>query len=232
MLRLALLVSLLVAPVASAKKPDPGYAAAFEQASAAPAEPRAVPEATEPLAWEVGQWVALRLTDASGRVGYRRSSIVAHDECGWWLEAVTTTGTTGQILKVCYAVPAWPRPDTTEPIVRVIRTRNGTGKPTTVDLRTPEGAELAARMGRQFAGAFQPLHYDESVAPGTIAVAGGTFEGSRKVTIEATALGQALVGSGWVHGAVPIFGVVKAESGGVQTELVDYGLTGATSILP
>ena len=232
MRRFVAIVCLVFALDAYAKK-GPDYLAVHQQVSTAPAAPHAVaaPASAEPLPWAVGQWIALKETDASGNVSYRRTSIVAHDDCGWWLEAVTTTAGSGEILKLCYSVPAWPRPDTTERIVQVVKTKEHFDKPTVLDLRTPKGAEIADQIGHYFAGAFQPLTYDDTTAPTAITVASGSFDGCRKVVVEARAGETIISGSAWVHSSVPVFGLVQGEAGGVVTEIVDYGLTGATSLL-
>jgi len=223
---LAVVLCVSLAPVAWAKKTLPVYAEVYEQATAAQEAPRDVPEpaSSEPLAWEVGQWAVYKNTDANGRVTYHRSSIVGHDECGWWAEIVNSSGTTGSILKVCYSVPPWPRPDTTEGIVRVVETQHGAGKKGVFDLRVEADAREAARIDEQFEGAFRPATYDDTVSPGTIRVDSGVFAGCRGVKVEAKVNGEVVKGTGWTHASVPIFGAVKTEISGIVTEIVDYGV--------
>jgi len=225
---LSVVLGVSMAAVAFAKPPPPApdYAALFQELSAPPAAPHLVPApaAADPLPWAVGQWARFKNTNPeSGAVTYHRTSIVGHDDCGWWVESVSTTGDSGSVLKICYKVPAWPRPETTEPIVQVIEARDGDEKPVVVDIRTKKGAKMAGQLGNLFRGAFQPLTYTEGAAPESITVESGTFEGCSRVDVEASAMTTRVTGVGWVHPAVPVFGTVNGQVGGILTEVVDFG---------
>lgn len=214
------------------KGEDPGYAPIREQLAAAPAAPHqvAAPDSPEPTPWAVGQWTAVKVTDPQGSVSWRRTAIVAHDDCGWWAEAVTLADGGDEILKVCYSSPPWPRTeDDLYTIVKVIIVQEGTKKPQVVDLTTRKGTEGAAWHLHH---AFQPLSYDASNETASVEGPAGAFDGCLKAKVEGPDGDPESAGTAWVHSSVPVFGIVKAEYGGRVTELVDFGLTGAATLLP
>ncbi len=192
----------------------------------------------EPMPWAPGQWTLYKRTDKKGRVSLEKLQIVAKDACGFQVESIqwTKDGLTG--TRICYAeMPiAWTKTEAINQatdLVRVFTTWSEGSDPMTIDLSTPEGAMMRGMMRVIGHGMMATLTLDLEAGGETITVEAGTFAETIHVEGRMQLGPLKLDVSSRAHPGVPINGNVRLESSdGSVTELVDFGLSGATAMVP
>ncbi len=206
-------------------------------ASQAPAS-RDVPRAAlEPRPWQVGQWTLYR-TVHDGKPGYEKLSIVAHDDCGFWLEQVRQDYYHRSITKICYARMPW-LPDTsgnyvanTMDLVQVMVSQGDRGRPQVWDFRKNPQMKESMKLLAQSVVSFDWVNKD-SLPREDVAVPAGRFAGAATFPITVTVLWKTITVTTRIHADVPVYGIVRSDaSTGQSSELLAFGDTGAESVLP
>lgn len=184
-----------------------------------------------PLKWAVGQWTLTRTVNQKGEPSYTRTAVVAHDAGGWWIEMETQDYYRRSFTKVLYA----SMPTTVDEAldaVRKIVTREE-GKPEQVMDFTKDDPSIAfAKLLAKKYMTVGVAAIPEGAAREDAKVPAGTFRGCGKFDSKVDFAGLFSVqATTWFHPAVPLSGAVRsvANDGKLTTELVDYGLSGATS---
>jgi hypothetical protein len=232
--RLILLVTVVSACGASIR---PAYKTDVDTQLAAKASPRELPPASlEPRPWKVGQWAMYRTMD-DGKPGYEKWSIVGEDDCGVWIETVSQDYYHRTVSKVCYARMPW-LPDSKGNIVadaidlvQVMITRSDDNAPQTFDLRENPGMKDAMKMFATTMVSFQ-WHNNDALPREDVVVPAGRFGGAAAFPLTVSVMWKTITVTTLVHAAVPVYGVVsQAASTGRTSELVDFGDSGAVSML-
>ncbi|GEM_PF-2885752 len=194
--------------------------------------------AIDPMPWKPGQWALYKRTDKKGRVTLEKLSVVEMAPCGFQVESLqwSSQGLSG--TRICYAeMPiAWTKTEAINQatdLVRVFTTWTEGNAPMTIDLGTPEGAMMRGMMRVIGHGMMSTLRLDLTAGGETVTVPAGTFAGTIHVDGRMTLGPIKLDVEGRAHPGVPINGNVRTTaSDGSTNELIDFGLTGATSRIP
>jgi hypothetical protein len=231
------LVVLVLALALAACGPSikPAMKSATDQLAAAPragARDVGAERQLSPVRWAVGQWTLSRTVNEKGEPSYVRTAVVGREDGGWWVEMETQDYYKHAFTKVLYA----SMPTTVDEAfdaVRKIVTRNEEGKKDQVmDFAKDDPAmAIAKRFVKQYM-TVGVAAVPEGVAREDAAVPAGKFRGCARFETKVDIAGLFSVeATSWFHPAVPLSGSVKSVSkdGKWTTELVDYGLTGATS---
>jgi hypothetical protein len=187
------------------------------------------PTRFDPKPWAVGQWIAIR-AKVRGETVVQRTSVVAKDARGFWIETDTQDYHHLNLTKILFATqPHTANEALDSALAAVVRedaqpiksgdfadaSKTGLSKETlTAEIQNVVQASDEQQTGRE----------NQTVTAGTffrcIAYEGLFADGAYSKTVH-----------GWAHPDVPLVGVVKAASddGEVTIELLDYGDTGATS---
>jgi hypothetical protein len=200
------------------------------------AEPRAQPRdvATEkkiaPLKWSVGQWTLTRHLNDKGEVSFVRTAIVGKEGGGYWIEMETQDWYHHAITKVLYAgMPT--NADEALDSVRKIVVRSDDKPEQVMDFTKDDPAmAIVKRFSKQYMK-IGVAAVPEQASREDAKVPAGNFRGCAKFTSTVEVGPFSSEATTWFHPAVPLSGGVKAASsdGKWSMELVDYGLTGATS---
>lgn len=222
-------------------KPPAEYAEFIEHAESLPADKHAIPAPlveAEPMPWAVGQWALYEFTDKKGRVAYEKRMVVAKDECGWWVESVSQDDKHRTVSKICFTDMPEVETDlekTTKgamDLVQVMITQTDGKKASVLDFRTPEGQMMRQMSGALLADAIEQWDWSASQPTEDVTVEGGSFSGAIKSDFDFRVAMVRVSGTSWVHPAVPVNGLVKLVTDkGETTELVDFGMEGAESLL-
>lgn len=180
------------------------------------------------MPWQVGQWVtyAMRSDDA---VTIATLKLIGKDSTGFWYESENYTPYEGRdnptIIKV--HVSGY-RPGDAASIgnLELSQMAAQTGDEAPQSLPT-WAASLAGGI------AFEVKVTSTDASPQTVRVPGGTFTNAQRVEGDASFGPWSAASTTFMHSAVPIWGYVKLQSddGEQETVLIDYGYTGATSIM-
>jgi hypothetical protein len=229
------LAALAFALAACGPSIQPAMKSATDQLGAAPrASPRdlATEKKLTPLKWAVGQWTLSRTVNEKGEPSYVRTAVVGREQGGWWIEMETQDYYRHSFTKILYA--AMPtNVDEAFDSVRKMVTRHEEGKPDQVmDFSKDDpGMALAKRFVKQYMTVGVATLPDGATREDA-SVGAGRFRGCARFDTKVDLAGLfAVEATSWFHPAVPLSGSVKSVSkdGKWTTELVDYGLTGATS---
>ncbi len=175
--------------------------------------------AAGPLEPHVGEWVEYAVSDAEVKTRMRMSVLAAPGEAAgrYWLE-VATVGET--MLPTALKLLVHGSPSQPGDIERMLLYAAGQAP---IDVPIDEARE---QMEADRAAA---THVQvKKLGKADVKVPGGTFAAERlRVKGEA---GQTQL---WLaRGAVPLWGLVRAQSGGRTIELMQFGKTGAHSVIP
>lgn len=233
--RLSLPAAVLVL-AACAPSIDPQMKAATDALlAAAPASKTLPPPAAyAPMPWRAGQWIVMRMDHAKDGPSVMRLSILSEGPEGFWVETETQDYRHHTISKALYAHMPTNADDGIAALKKMIMKQDD--RPAeTFDFGPAggPGAALMKSMMRSMAlGTYAPT--DATKMPKEdVSVTAGTFLAAARHP----AIGQfgpmRIETTGWFHPGVPINGFVKSVStdGSFTMELVDFGLTGATSRL-
>ncbi len=169
----------------------------------------------------VGQWVEYRDLDAEGQPSRRKQKIVGAEAGAYWVELETESYDGSNVIKALIALDDWAKPDNIE-IRRIIIQPAG---------EAPQ--ELPVLIGQLAAkpllAAFRSQTTEGPME--SVSVPAGVFE-ARRVTSEAETIFGTSRATAWVNGKVPVTATVKVETDdGGRAELVDFGTSGATSVI-
>ena len=122
--------------------------------------------------------------------------------------------------------------EASEAILRVV-SKSDDKEAQTIDLTSGPLANFQRSMFKSVA---QNAVVSSDVAQASkedVTVPAGTFQGAAKISVTASFAGMSQKSTSWFHPAVPINGAVKGASddGKWKLDLLDYGMTGATSKL-
>ncbi len=179
--------------------------------------------------WTVGQWVLVK-NRIKGEPSVLKMSIVGKEARGIWLESETWDYRQHAITKMLYARQP-VRPEEALDAVLVVVTQSEGEPPQTMDFSDPRNP-MAGMMKGMMKGMLKDTSPDPARLAGreTVTVPAGTFRGCAAYAAKGP---DGKDHKGHVHPAVPVNGIVKAESidGDTAVELLDYGETGATSAI-
>ena len=198
-------------------------------------------ETLEPRRWDVGQWVLYKVSTHK-RLGYVKHAIVADARCGFWLETtlVMAEYEDRTAFKVCLERELDPAVDVSE------QKRLFSGylskkseRVTARDLADPKNDDTLTTVAHTLEG-FPIFARRGAIDEGRneMVVAAGQFAGVHHVPAKMWLDGAAYDGILEFHAEVPLGGVIKATAYNdndepvFETELLDYGLTGAKTELP
>jgi hypothetical protein len=227
--RHALIVSLLAASFLSACAPsiDPAAKADIDKRIAALGAPRqqyTAPAGFQPLPFAAGQWTRHKLVDDKGQPSFMTYKILSQEADAFWLEIVTEAYTGRTIMKMLVAIPNRMDPSSVD--LRAVSLKDRDGRVTNIDgpvlsmLRSTYQSTLST-----LTISWQGLPQEDAAVPA------GTFAGCFRARTDAAWGPYHSANTSWSHAAVPLSGLVKSQGIDKPTsmELVDFGLSGATS---
>ena len=214
---------------------QPQMKAATDALLAKPHETRTVAasSALEPKPWKVGQWIMARTLNDKQEPAVMKISIVGEEGGGLWIETEIQDFYQHNVSKVLYSRQPKNKDDAGE-VVRKIVSKKDDEKVQVIDLTddSPGVALMKGMMKSMLSGVYV------SVTPGAVkenvTVPAGTFAGCAAISATAKFGPSSTETKSWFHPEAPINGVVKSISakGDWTYELLAYGTTGATSVLP
>jgi hypothetical protein len=183
-----------------------------------------------PVKWSVGQWTLTRSVNEKGEPTFTRTAVVARENGGYWIESETQDWYSHSFTKVLYAgVPT--NVDEAFDLVRKIVTRADDKPEQVLDFSKDDpGMAIAKRFVKQYMKVGLAAVPDQASREDA-KVPAGTFRGCAKFNTKVEFGPFSMEATNWFHPGVPLSGSVKSAStdGKWTQELVDYGLTGATS---
>jgi hypothetical protein len=234
-MRKSILLGLALALGACSPSINPQMKAATDGLSAqfqANARSAAVPASYEPIKWGVGQWIVMRTTNEKGEVAIQRISVVGEEAGGVWLEFESQDYHHHTITKILYNKMPRTVDEASDAILKVV-TKSDDKQVQTIDMTS---GPLAGLQKSMFKSVAQNAVVSSDVAQASkedVTVPAGTFQGAAKFSVTASFAGMSQKSTSWFHPAVPINGAVKgvSDDGKWKLDLLDYGMTGATSKL-
>lgn len=206
---------------------DPAAKADIDKRVAALGAPRqqyTAPAGFQPLPFAAGQWTRHKLVDDKGQPSFMTYKVLAQEGDAFWLEVVTEAYSGRTIMKMLVAIPNRMDPSSID--LRAVSMKDKDGRVTNIDgpvlsmLRSSYQSTLST-----LTISWQGLPQEDAAAPA------GTFAGCFRARTDATWGPWHSANTSWSHAAVPLSGLVKSQGVDKPTsmELVDFGLTGATS---
>ncbi|MCX7736922.1 MAG: hypothetical protein N2319_09430 [Candidatus Kapabacteria bacterium] len=182
---------------------------------------------SKPMPLKVGQWV-LQGSNNEGKKSVNKISIVGQEQGGWIFEFYSLTESeenwNQMLIKGLETANETKNMDEIDIVWVKIKDKDG-------NVSSIDGMVLSLSKGmyKQTLSSLN-LKLTSGSNGGTVTVPAGTFNGTYKAKAEVTVLGRKYTTDAWYHSDVPINGMVKAVSddGKIVTELLDFGLTGAT----
>jgi len=182
------------------------------------------PTATAPLPPAVGQWTQHVMVDDQGRPSFLTMKLVGEDLGSYWLELLEETYSGRRITKLLIYFG-----DRSALDIRAIKTRVGIG-PVKEATREELGASRTTWAGilSMLAAGWEGSPQEEARAPA------GIFAGAYKRQSEPGWGPQLSASTLWLHPAVPLSGLVRAQATPRKNrlELIAFGERGAVSELP
>lgn len=174
---------------------------------------------------KVGQWTEYKDVDSDGSVIRRVQKVVGEEGGAYWIETESENYEGKTAVKVLVAVQDWNRPEGIE-IRRVITQPVG-------EQAQEVPTFLAKAVAQPITSAIMATVAVPNEPNETVTVPAGRFETRKMPT---TGLSLPFIGdtagTAWVNTTVPLSAAVKFESkNGFRSELIDFGETGATSII-
>ncbi|HVX94259.1 MAG TPA: hypothetical protein VHK47_05040 [Polyangia bacterium] len=206
---------------------DPAAKADIDKRVAALGAPRqqyTAPAGFQPLPFAAGQWTRHKLVDDKGQPSFMTYKVLAQEGDAFWLEVVTEAYSGRTIMKMLVAIPNRMDPSSID--LRAVSMKDKDGRVTNIDgpvlsmLRSSYQSTLST-----LTISWQGLPQEDAAVPA------GTFAGCFRARTDATWGPWHSANTSWSHAAVPLSGLVKSQGVDKPTsmELVDFGLTGATS---
>jgi hypothetical protein len=206
---------------------DPAAKADIDKRVAALGAPRqqyTAPAGFQPLPFAAGQWTRHKLVDDKGQPSFMTYKVLAQEGDAFWLEVVTETYSGRTIMKMLIAIPNRMDPSSVD--LRAVSMKDKDGRVTNIDgpvlsmLRSSYQSTLST-----LTISWQGLPQEDAAVPA------GTFAGCFRARTDATWGPWHSANTSWSHAAVPLSGLVKSQGVDKPTsmELIDFGLTGATS---
>ncbi len=183
------------------------------------------PIQAEPLPPKVGQWVKIKTVDKKGLPGFSTYKIIGEQDGAIWYEVEQEQYSGRSVIKMLIVLN---RSDISATEIRQVIQWHGKGKPIVMD-----EAALALTRG-MFRKTLNMMTISwENMPKEDVTVPAGEFKQSFKFSAK-TSIGLfSFKSENWCHPEVPINGIVKSEGeNGFKMELVDFGHSGATSVIP
>lgn len=192
--------------------------------------PRRVPppRSDSPIELAVGQWTRHKIRYSNGRESELTYQIVDAARGGYWIEVINGPPAAGTVVQVLTRVRDRENLQSAQIVAARVRMPNGFVK------QVPD--ELMPAVKESYRRSVAELFFPEwkgKLSPVTLHVPAGTFEGCLRSPSLTYFTGAEVEGTVYHHTDVPISALVKSETkdGGAVMELLDYGLTGAVSVL-
>jgi hypothetical protein len=206
---------------------DPAAKADIDKRVAALGAPRqqyTAPAGFQPLPFAAGQRTRHKLVDDKGQPSFMTYKVLAQEGDAFWLEVVTEAYSGRTIMKMLVAIPNRMDPSSID--LRAVSMKDKDGRVTNIDgpvlsmLRSSYQSTLST-----LTISWQGLPQEDAAVPAC------TFAGCFRARTDATWGPWHSANTSWSHAAVPLSGLVKSQGVDKPTsmELVDFGLTGATS---
>ena len=195
---------------------------------------RVVPAASEFAVkpWAVGQW-AVYVLHHIGEASVLRMAVVGKEARGYWVEYDSQGYHHRTVMKILSSHQPKTAEEAADVALAMVR-RQDDGSPTTTDLT--DSSDPVTQMMRTAKSSLSGLQFqvDPSLPRQDVSATAGTFKGCFGFKLSLGLGPHARVVTGYGHPAVPVFGTVKYSSadGTMTAELIDYGYTGATGVLP
>lgn len=189
------------------------------------------PSSYEPPPWKAGHWTLFRTTDKDGKVAVTRMSVVEETSDGIWVEFDQQDYQGRSITKVLYAKQPLTTDESTDALKKIITRRNDEA-PQTIDYTDPQMSFMKS-MAKSMTPNLSFPPNAEAQPKEDVTVPAGTFKSAAKVLVTMNVGPIQQRSTTWFHPAVPVSGNVKsvAEDGSFTYEVLDFGTTGATSVL-
>ena len=190
----------------------------------APQQSFSAPTGFVPMPFAAGQWTRHELVDDKGQPSFLTYKVLAQEGDAFWIETVTEGYAGRTMLKMLLAIPN--RADLGSMDIRAVSIKDSKGHVTNLD------GPMLSLMRSMYQGALSTLVMSwQGLPQEDAAVPAGTFAGCFRARTDATWGPWHSANTSWSHAAVPLSGLVKSQGIDKPTsmELVDFGLTGATS---
>jgi len=184
------------------------------------------PSAYVPTPWAAGQWAAFRMLSKEKQPSFSKLSVLPGNGSELWVETESQDYYQHSTTRVLYSAMPRSADEGVDNMLKVVTRKEGEQEVVT-DFG-PQGGPGAA-----FAKSFMKQHAANVVAPADVSsapkedvtVPAGTFRGCARYTATYYFGPLSKTVTGWFHPAVPINGLVKAESveGDFSMELLDFG---------
>jgi len=179
-----------------------------------------------PMPYTIGQWVLIG-TVSDGKKFVSKTSIVGKEGDGWIIETYSINESDESISQICVSgMEKLAKSGNIDDLdILWVQTKDKNGKVSKI-----EGPVLSMMKGFYKKGlANMNVNVEGTMDGGTVSVPAGTFNGTAKVSSEASFLGSTVKSTGWFHSDVPINGMVKSisDDGKYSSELLDFGTSGA-----
>ncbi|MCL2448840.1 MAG: hypothetical protein FWD17_07835 [Polyangiaceae bacterium] len=214
--------------VACAASIDPAMRASIDQQVAALKPSDQVypaPTTKTPMPLSPGQWTKIKLVDKSGRPSFMTYKVIGQEGDASWIEMVTESYSGRTVIKMLVAYG-----DRTDP--KQVDIRHAIAKIRDNAPIDYQGPMLAIVQGTFKEVAKGLVVQWEGLPQETKKVPAGVFTDAYKADTEVSFYGFSSRAKVWSHSAVPVQGLVHSENeDGSTLDLVDFGLSGATSEL-
>jgi hypothetical protein len=190
----------------------------------APQQQFAAPAGFVPMPFAAGQWTRHKVVDDKGQPSFMTYKVLSQEGDAFWMEIVTDQYTGRTVMKILLAIPDRTNPSSID--VRSVSIKDRNGHVTTLD------GPMLSLLRSSYQGALSTLVLSWQGLPQEDAsVPAGTFAGCFRARTDASWGPYHSANTSWSHAAVPLSGVVKSQGIDKPTsmELVEFGLTGATS---
>ncbi len=180
-----------------------------------------------PVQPAVGQFVIHGNTEKNGKRSVTRTAIVGREAGGWILETYTvdefSEACTRMLLQGLENIYKPGGLDNLDIIWVKIKDENG-------QIQTIEGPAMAMVRGfyKKALQSFDMSAISGQATGGDITVPAGTFTNTFRADSEVKIMGMTFRSESWIHGKVPVNGMVKSitDGGKITSVLLDFGDSG------
>jgi hypothetical protein len=190
----------------------------------APRQQYTAPVGFQPLPFAAGQWTRHKLVDDKGQPSFMTYKVLAQEGDAFWLEIITEAYSGRTMMKMLIAIPNRMDPSSID--LRAVSMKDKDGHVTNID------GPVLSMLRNSYQSTLSTLTLSwQGLPQEDAAVPAGTFAGCFRARTDATWGPWHSANTSWSHAAVPLSGLVKSQGVDKPTsmELVDFGLTGATS---
>ncbi len=174
---------------------------------------------------ESGQWAEYLEVDGKGQPAKVVYKIVGREGDASWRETERTSYLDHSVAKMLLEVPSWQSPEGWVFRRMIMQKDNEPAQEMPPFVMTMMGKPMLAALRFEV----------QAKDPQTVTVPAGVFQGAvaSRSSTEILGLGRVETVT-WVHGRIPITGMVKSESadGKYRIELTAFGVNGAESAIP